>query len=46
MVSVTRGVDQLVLIGQDIFVGPTDIDEKTARVLARGRRKLYRVTTA
>lgn len=37
MVSVTRGVDQLVLIGQDIFVGPTDIDEKTARVLARGR---------
>ena len=37
MVSVTRGVDQLVLVGQDIFVGPTDIDDKTARVIARGR---------
>jgi sRNA-binding carbon storage regulator CsrA len=37
MVSVTRSVDQLVLIGQDIFVGPTDIDDKTTRVIARGR---------
>jgi len=37
MVSVTRGVDQLVLIGKDMFVGPTDIDEKMVRVVARGR---------
>ena len=37
MVTVTRGVDQWVLIGQDIFVGPTDIDEKAVRILARGR---------
>jgi len=37
MVTLTRGVDQFVLIGQDILVGPTDIDEKTVRVVARGR---------
>src|SRR4051812_22824905 len=37
MVTVLRGVDQQVLIGEEIFVGPTDIDEKTVRVVARGR---------
>ena len=37
MVTVTRRVDQWVLIGQDIVVGPTDIDDRTSRVIARGR---------
>jgi sRNA-binding carbon storage regulator CsrA len=33
----TRGVDQWVLIGRDILVGPTDIDARSVRLLARGR---------
>ncbi len=37
MTMVTRGVDQWVQIGRDIYVGPTDIDPKSVRVLARGR---------
>jgi sRNA-binding carbon storage regulator CsrA len=37
MKVVIRAVDQAILIGQDIVVAPTDIDEKTVRVIARGR---------
>src|SRR3954468_19674493 len=37
MKVVSRAVDQAILIGQDIVVAPTDIDEKTVRVVARGR---------
>jgi sRNA-binding carbon storage regulator CsrA len=33
----TRGIDQLLRIGDDIVVGPTDIDAKAVRLLARGR---------
>ena len=33
----SRGVDEWIVIGDDIFVAPTDIDEKSARVIAKGR---------
>jgi sRNA-binding carbon storage regulator CsrA len=33
----TRAIDQFLRIGDDILVGPTDIDLKTVRLLARGR---------
>jgi sRNA-binding carbon storage regulator CsrA len=37
MLAITRKVDQWVQIGQSIAVAPTDIDEKTVRLIARGR---------
>lgn len=37
MKVVSRAVDQAILIGSEIVVAPTDIDEKTVRVIARGR---------
>ena len=37
MLAITRKVDQWVQIGQSISVSPTDIDEKTVRLIARGR---------
>ena len=37
MLAITRRVDQWVQIGQSISVSPTDIDEKTVRLIARGR---------
>lgn len=33
----TRGVDEWLVIGDDIFVAPTDIDEKSVRLIAKGR---------
>lgn len=33
----TRGIDQYLRIGDDITVGPTDIDAKAVRLIARGR---------
>ena len=37
MLAITRRVDQWVQIGQSISVSPTDIDENTVRLIARGR---------
>jgi len=37
MVTLTRAVDQGILIGHEILVSPTDIDAKSVRILARGR---------
>ena len=37
MLAITRRVDQWVQIGQSISVSPTDIDEKSVRLIARGR---------
>ncbi len=37
MFAITRKVDELIQIGGDIVVGPTDIDAKVVRLLARGR---------
>jgi carbon storage regulator CsrA len=33
----TRGVDEWIVIGDDIFVAPTDIDDKSVRLIAKGR---------
>jgi carbon storage regulator CsrA len=33
----TRGVDEWIVIGDDILVAPTDIDEKSVRLIAKGR---------
>ena len=38
MTTITRKVDQWVLIGTDLQVSPTDIDPKSVRLLAKGRR--------
>jgi sRNA-binding carbon storage regulator CsrA len=37
MLVFSRRVDQWLSVGSDILVGPTDIDDRTARVLAKGR---------
>jgi carbon storage regulator CsrA len=37
MQTITRAVDQGILIGHEILVSPTDIDAKSVRILARGR---------
>ena len=37
MQTITRAVDQGILIGREIVVSPTDIDAKSVRILARGR---------
>ena len=37
MFAITRKVDELIQIGGDMVVGPTDIDAKIVRLLARGR---------
>jgi sRNA-binding carbon storage regulator CsrA len=37
MQVVSRRVDQWVMVGDDILVGPTDIDPRTVRILAKGR---------
>ena len=37
MLAITRRVDQWVQIGQSIAVAPTDIDQKSVRLIARGR---------
>jgi sRNA-binding carbon storage regulator CsrA len=37
MIIVSRQIDQELLIGRDIYVGPTDIDARGARILAHGR---------
>lgn len=37
MLIVTRKVDELLEIGDDLLVGPTDINPKMVRLLARGR---------
>src|ERR1700712_4378322 len=37
MTRLTRQVDQYIAIGREIVVGPTDIDERTVRVIARGK---------
>jgi sRNA-binding carbon storage regulator CsrA len=36
MTIISRQVDQWVVIGSDLLVGPTDIDAKTVRLLAKG----------
>jgi|SRR4051812_38757692 sRNA-binding carbon storage regulator CsrA len=37
MVSITREIDQVILIGSAIRLSPTDIDRKGVRLLAEGR---------
>lgn len=37
MVIVSRQIDQELMIGHDIYVGPTDIDTHGARILVHGR---------
>ena len=37
MLMISRQVDEWVQIGDGVFVSPTDIDDKTVRVIARGR---------
>ena len=37
MITITRQVDQAILIGTAIRVAPTDIDRTSVRVLAEGR---------
>jgi sRNA-binding carbon storage regulator CsrA len=37
MIVFTRKVDEWVQLGDDLFVGPTDIDEDGVRLLAKGR---------
>ena len=37
MLAITRRVDQWVQIGQSIAIAPTDIDQKSVRLIARGR---------
>jgi carbon storage regulator CsrA len=37
MFAISRKVDEQIQIGDDLFVGPTDIDEKMVRLIARGR---------
>lgn len=37
MTVFTREVDQWILVGEDIRVSPTDIDEQGTRLVARGR---------
>ncbi|HTL28349.1 MAG TPA: carbon storage regulator [Tepidisphaeraceae bacterium] len=37
MFVLTRGVDEWIVIGDDILISPTDIDENSVRVIAKGR---------
>lgn len=37
MIIISRHIDQWLVIGDDIQVSPTDIDEKIVRLIARGR---------
>ena len=37
MKTITRKIDQWILIGTDIRMSPTDIDSKTVRLVGRGR---------
>jgi len=37
MKVISRHVDQWILVGQDIRVSPTDIDQQGVRLVARGR---------
>ncbi len=37
MIVISRKVDEWVQVGTDVFVGPTDIDDRIVRVLVRGR---------
>jgi len=37
MLVLSRKVDEWIQIGDDLFVGPTDIDAKGVRLLAHGR---------
>jgi sRNA-binding carbon storage regulator CsrA len=37
MLVMSRQVDEWVQIGDGVFVSPTDLDDKTVRVIARGR---------
>jgi len=36
MLILSRAVDESIVIGSDLCVTPTDVDERSARVLARG----------